>query len=84
MLLNVTFTFFGVLAFLLLIFVTLIAVTDHFNVWVKEHDEERIVLPIVSDYINTDIDASAGSSNTQAPDADSQESKADTPAPDAE
>ena len=70
MLANVTFAFFGVVAFLLLIFVTLIAVTDHFNVWVKEYNEERIVLPIVSDYIDTGIEDSAGSSKIQAADAE--------------
>ena len=47
---NILFIFFGVLAALLLIFVTAMAVIDHANVWGKSADEQKITLPLVSDY----------------------------------
>ena len=50
--LNITFAVFGCLAFILLIGVTVVAVTDYINTWSKKPADERIVLPIISDYIN--------------------------------
>ena len=47
---NILFIFFGVLAMLLLIFVTAMAVIDHANIWTKDAGSQKITLPLVSDY----------------------------------
>ncbi len=51
---NIAFSFFGVLALLLLVFVALVATFDYLNIW-QNKSTERIDLPIISEHVYSKI-----------------------------
>jgi len=83
MIMNVVFSFFGVLAIVFLLVVAAVAITDHINIWVKDSSEPKIELPLLPDMVEELKNSQNAPQNPPMPNG-AGDVQPDAPAPEAD